>query len=172
MTVRVRRGLPSLRNRRLLREVHRSLRALKSRADFRVCHYSVQRDHVHWLVEARDADALGRGMKALGIRLAKAINRVFGRSGRVFADRYHLHILRTPREVRAALAYVLRNAQKHARKLGVRARQRLDPASSARWFDGWRDVAPDRLAPGLISAPSTWLLRRGWRRYGLIPLRS
>jgi hypothetical protein len=33
--------------------------------------------------------------------------------GRVFVDRYHAHALLTPREVRAALVYVLQNWAKH-----------------------------------------------------------
>jgi hypothetical protein len=41
-------------------------------------------------------------MKALGARLAHAANRLLGRTGPVLADRYHLRVLRTPREVRNA----------------------------------------------------------------------
>jgi hypothetical protein len=41
------------------------------------------------------------------------VNRVFGRRGSVLADRFHLHVLRTPREVRHALSYVLMNARRH-----------------------------------------------------------
>jgi hypothetical protein len=57
----------------------------------------------HLIVEADDENALGRGMKAIGSRLARAVNRVFRRSGAVLVDRYHLRALRTPREVRNAL---------------------------------------------------------------------
>ncbi len=74
-------------------------------------------------------------MKSVTARLARAVNRVFGRAGPVLADRYHARPLRTPREVRNALRSVLLNGRKHAR----RARgARIDPASSGRWFDGWR----------------------------------
>ena len=66
------------------------------------------------IVEAKDRDALGRGMKSIGSRLARAVNRVFKRAGPVLADRYHVRVLRTPREVRNALAYVLLNARRHA----------------------------------------------------------
>jgi hypothetical protein len=75
-------------------------------------------------------------MKAVGARLARAVNRIFDRSGPVLADRYHMRVLKTPREVRNALRYVMLNARRHARKLIGAVR--LDPASSARWFDGWR----------------------------------
>jgi REP-associated tyrosine transposase len=95
--------------------------------------------------------------------LAKAINRALGRHGRVWGDRYHARALRTPREVRNALVYVLNNARKH-----LRAMRGLDPYSSAPWFDGWSaaPVQPEGTAP--ITMPRTWLARVGWRRLGLI----
>jgi transposase len=65
---------------------------------------------------------------------------VFRRAGRVIADRSHVHVLKTPREVRNAIAYVLLNARRHRAKQGRRpsATARVDPASSGRWFSGWR----------------------------------
>ncbi len=88
------------------------------RDDFRLVHYSLQGNHAHLIVEANDADALGRGMKAVGARLARAVNQIFDRSGPVLADRYHARVLRTPREVRNAIAYVLLNARRHAERAG------------------------------------------------------
>jgi putative transposase len=48
----------------------------------------------------------------------------------------------------------------------------LDPASSARWFDGWRPEAASRIqnsgAASEVARPRTWLLRIGWRRHGLV----
>ena len=131
-------------------------------------HYSLLSNHAHLIVEAADRDALGRGMNAVGARLARAANRVFGRRGRVLEERYHLRVLRTPLEVRRAIRYVLLNARRHARRAGRRALS-LDPASSGRWFDGWKRGLVAR-APGLTSVapPHTWLLRTGWRRHGLL----
>jgi hypothetical protein len=88
----------------------------------------------------------------------------------VLKERYHLRVLRTPREVRNVLRYVLLNVRKHGRPTGVRAT--LDAASSARWFDGWRHAPmmpdePQRGAPPVARA-RTWLLRIGWRRHGLL----
>jgi hypothetical protein len=77
-------------------------------------HYSLQGNHAHLIVEAQDPIALGRGMMAIGARLARAVNRIAGRSGPVLADRYHSRMLPTPREVHGALRYVLLNARKHA----------------------------------------------------------
>lgn len=168
VTVRIRKGVPSLRSVKLVREFERSLSQASERGDFRVVHYSLQSNHVHFVVEARDRAALGRGMKSVGARLARAANRVFHRRGAVLAERFHLRVARTPLEVRRVLAYVLLNARRHARRSGPAA---LDPASSARWFDGFQqgpERPPASAGPPAVAAPRTWLLRTGWRRHGLI----
>ena len=173
MTLRVRAGIPSLRRRTFLRELRPSLRRACERGDFRVAHYSVQGNHVHLVVEAAGKEALGRGMKAVSTRVVWAVHRAFGWSGAVLHGRYHLRILRTPREVRSALAYVLLDARKHWRqRFGAAPPVRLDEASSGRWFDGWRTRAPDGgqggSGPRDVAPPHTWLLAVGWRRHGLI----
>ena len=172
VTVRVRPGIPSLRSRRFLAEFRRTLAKVSERGNFRVAHYSVQRDHLHLIVEAAGKDALARGMKSISSRIAFAVNRVFSRTGRVLDGRYHLHALRSPREVRHALAYVLLNARKHWRqRRGAAPPVRLDEASSGRWFDGWRREPPgtaNRHGPPEVALPRTWLLSRGWRRHRLI----
>ena len=172
MTLRVRRGLPALRTRRFLRELRASLREACERRGFRVVHYSVQRNHLHLLVESAGKEALGRGMKAISARVARAMQRAFGLSGPVLHGRYHLRILRTPREVRNALAYVLLNARKHWRERhGAPPPEHLDEASSGCWFEGWRRAPSPRKSPSEapeIAPPRTWLLSIGWRRHGLI----
>ncbi len=139
-----------------------------------MAHYSIQRDHVHLLVESAGKQALASGMKSIASRLAFAVHRVFGRHGRVVDGRYHVHVLRTPREVRNALAYVLLNARKHWKeRRGAAPPVRLDEASSGRWFDGWRgqSAVPARgREPPEVSRPHTWLLAVGWRRHGRIDL--
>jgi putative transposase len=125
-------------------------------------HFSVQRDHVHLIVEANDATALSRGMRGLAIRCALAVNRALGRCGALWSDRYHALALSTPRMVRNALVYVLANARKHLKLLGV------DPCSSARWFDGFAEARPGSPGDPPTRLPRTWLLRVGWRRHGLI----
>ena len=171
VTIRARSDVPSLRTVRLVREVEHSLCAIAQRADFRVVHYSLQHDHVHRLVEAKGAAALSNGMKSLSARLARAVNRIFDRRGPVLDGRYHHRSLGTPREVRAALAYVLLNARKHA---GQRAPVVpdsgcwVDPASSGRWFEGWARCAAPPADGAAVAQAQTWLLRAGWRRHGLI----
>lgn len=177
VTLRVRTGVPSLRSVPIVREIERTFAAGCTRKGFRLVHYSLQGNHAHLIVEARDRDALGRGMKSIAARLARAVNRVANRTGRVFADRYHLRLLPTPREVHHALRYVLLNARRHAAKSRavLTGTVRLDPASSAHWFEGWKrrvpsadtDAAahPDRPP---VARARTWLLAVGWRRYGLL----
>ncbi len=109
-TLRARREVGSLRTDATFLAVRAAL-AQASRTDFRVVHFSVQRDHVHLLVEARSREALSSGMRGLAIRVALAVNRVLVRKGRVWADRWHGRALTTPREVRAALVYVLMNVR-------------------------------------------------------------
>ena len=178
VTLRMRAGLPSLRTVSIVREIERTFAAGCDRADFRLVHYSLQGNHAHLIVEARDHEALGRGMMAIGARLARAVNRIAGRSGRVLADRYHVRMLPTPREVHRALRYVLLNARRHAGKArsALRAATRFDPASSARWFSGWKRLAEEggagrarrQIGRAPIARARTWLLTVGWRRHGLL----
>jgi REP element-mobilizing transposase RayT len=178
VTLRTAQDIPSLRAVRICREIERTFARGCSRPGFRLVHYSLQGNHAHLIVEAQDRQALGRGMMAIASRLARAVNRVADRSGPVLADRYHVRLLRTPKEVRLALRYVLLNARHHAgrTRAGSSFRIALDPASSAQWFDGWkRDMAggdassrPAGNARPPVARARTWLLTVGWRRHGLL----
>jgi putative transposase len=168
VTLRAKRGLPSLRLQTVFSNVRKAL-AHTSHDWFRLLHFSVQSDHVHLMLEARDKKHLSKGMRGLTIRVALSVNRALRRRrGKVWADRYHARALRTPREVRHGLVYVLANWKKHL--LGANG---FDPCSSAWWFEGWK-VPPSSGPPGWDSdeppvwAPSEWLSKMGWKRYGLI----
>jgi putative transposase len=164
VTLRARREVPSLRGPRVLPAVRAAL-AAASRFRLRVCHFSVQADHVHLIVEARDRQALSKGMRGLAIRVALAAHRALGRRGPVWADRWHGRALTTPREVRSALVYVLFNWKKPDRRaMGI------DPCSSGRRFDGWKGLLRTFYVGSTppVAAPKTWLLRAGWRRHGLL----
>jgi REP-associated tyrosine transposase len=133
----------------------------------RVCHFSVQHNHIHLLVEAADATALARALQGLCIRMAKGLNRLMGRKGGVFADHYHARTLRTPTEVQRVLVYVLGNGRKHLPKVGRRLQTGwLDPYSSAAWFDGWSIPLPRLHGPGPVAPAVTWLLKTGYFRAG------
>jgi putative transposase len=144
-------------------QVVKAALARASRDVFRVIAFSVQRNHLHLIVEAEAGAALSRGVQGLSIRIAKAVNRVLGRRGAVWGDRFHARDLTTPREVRNALVYVLQNHRKHGDGRGPR----FDPCSSARWFEGWRLRVEKALSSPVVTA-RTWLARWGWRRHGLL----
>jgi putative transposase len=165
LTLRAVKGLPSFRAKRVYTVLQQAI-AAASREDFRIVEFSVQGNHLHLMVEAKDTRALARGAKGLAIRAARAVNKRLGRKGRVWGDRYHTHALTTPREVRHALVYVIFNIKKHNPNW-----RGLDPCSSASWFDGFRGAsrAPSR-DPSPVHPARTWLATAGWRRHGLISI--
>ena len=124
VTWRLRDEVGSVRRYRTAALARRAI-AAAHKAGFRVLEFSLQGNHLHCLVEAASAVDLARGMQGLAIRLARGWNRVLGRSGTVFAERYHARVLRSPREVRNVLSYILLNARKHAAERGERLSARL-----------------------------------------------
>jgi REP element-mobilizing transposase RayT len=141
VTWRMDREVWNLRSRRCFSVMQRAMYAGALRFGFRLVHYAVMGNHVHLIVEAPDRRALGRAMKGLGVRVARALNRVMKRQGRVIGDRYHAHVLKTPAEVKRARAYQVANARHHYGYVHA------DPFVS---------VAP-------VVRPRTWLLGR-WLR--------
>ena len=105
---------------------------------------------MHLVTEAESRAAMTNGMRALLIRIAKRLNQVMHRSGRLFADRFHERVLRTPNETRNVVRYVLGNHAHHYGRSGV------DPFSSANPSLSESGEAP-------AAAPESWLLRIGWR---------
>jgi REP element-mobilizing transposase RayT len=171
VTLKLRPESAGLRTKTKLRSLKLAFRSGRDRFGFRLIHFSVQSDHLHLLVEATNARALSRGVQGLTIRIARALNRLAQRTGRVFADRFHSRSLDTPREVRNALRYVILNHVKHAK--GATSVP-LDPCASGLYLDGWARAAPptpiDETSP--VAEPKTWLLRIGWKRLGLLSPRE
>jgi REP-associated tyrosine transposase len=169
VTLKVLANVPNLRRRACFAALRTAFMLGKDRFGFRLVHFTVQGTHLHLICEAKDREALTRGMQGLAIRIARRLNRRMGRKGRLFAERYHARTLGSPTEVRRALAYVLNNSRRHAGPDVSFARDWIDPLSSAPWFDGWKWPPmswPESDPP--ISAPATWLLATGWRLRGLI----
>ena len=168
VTVRLMEGLASLRRMRVLGVLKGAFAAGCDRFGFRLVQWSVQSNHIHLLVEAEDNDSLSRGMQGLAVRMARALNKLWERKGRVFSDRFHARILRTPREVRNALVYVLQNARRH----GLKLHSWLDAYASGVWFRGWKEGTPGLVGgtgPLPLARARTWLLETGWwQRHGLI----
>jgi len=171
VTLRARSGLPSFRQQLVHAMLVRILHRQKKRAyagDFQVVEYSIQKNHLHVILEAEDKSSLRSGASGLAIAFAKQLNKLLLRAkGKVWAERYHAHELGTPREVRNALSYVFQNFKKHG---DVAFGHVVDRHSSAALFDGWAvpvltfpDVPPWRTPP-----LRTWMLRTGWKRHGLL----
>lgn len=150
--------------------------AARALPGFRVVEFSVQGDHVHLLVEAASKGCLSSGMRGLAIRIARRVNQLLFRRGRFWADRWHGHVLTSPRSVRHALVYVLHNAKKH----GTIQDACIDPCSSAPYFQRFKEyagAAPVSVSAGIVpmalAPPSTppvvgartWLLRAGWLKH-------
>jgi REP element-mobilizing transposase RayT len=152
-----------------------ALSVVGDRQDFRICQISIQGNHVHLLCEAEDRMALSRGMRAFQISAARGLNGD-RRLGRVFIDRYHATIIRTPTQLRNALSYVFGNWRHHGydRNYG---RTRFDPYSSAISFGGFSELEePEvfRIPPNQdllrVALPKSWLLQRGWKERGGGPI--
>jgi len=164
VTIRAQRALPSLRAAQPFAAIRAAI-AVASNDRFRVVHFSVQGDHLHAIVEADDKKSLSLGIAALKVRAARAVNRTLGRHGPVWSGKYHARALRTPRETRNALLYVIQNWKKH-----IRGARGIDGRSSGPWFDGWTksSVAPPMPSP--VAPARTWLASKGWRERGGGPL--
>ena len=100
VVMRVAPAVGSLRRRTMYKALREATITAAMRERFRIVHVSLQRSHVHMLVEAEHKMALGRGMQGFTISAAKNINLAFGdgekrRRGKVFSDRYHVEVIRS-----------------------------------------------------------------------------
>lgn len=166
VTIKLKGGLPSLRQGKALDVVLAAIERVNRKRLIRIVEFSVQSNHVHLLVEASKSADLSSGMASLNTGLGMRLNRVWNRIGQggVLRERFHMVIIRTPRQMRNALRYVLRNDVHHGLMLGV-----LDPCSSAPSFGGWAQLqgskAQRAAATSCVSAaPRTWLLKVGWQK--------
>ena len=157
VTVKMAPHVYNLRSRRSFRVIERALYHAAHGWEARLIQFSVQGNHIHLLIEAPDQNTLSTCVQRFSIRTAKGLNRMMNKRGRVFADRYHAHLLRTPTEARRARTYLRVNALKHAIDGDARGSSR-----AAGWVDPYSsDAAALSFA---LPRPATWLMRTGWRR--------
>ena len=169
----------SLRRPALYRALRDASVTAAMRERIRIVHISVQRTHVHLLVEAVDKEALARGMQGFQISAARNINTALGdkygrRRGRVFADRYHLVVITSPTQARNVLSYVLNNWRKHGEDRHAPRARMVDSFSSGAAFGGWKELGdqpflwkPDPgFEPMIVYRPRAWMLSDGWTRAG------
>jgi len=156
--------------------IREATRTVARREDFRIVHLSIQRTHIHLLVEAKGKVALAAGMQGFQISAAKHLNAAISqgrpgprRRGTVFPDRYHAVVIASPRQARHALSYVINNWRKHAEDRGeVTRRWDVDWYSSGAMFPDWKESGengfvlrgPSELPPMRVGVPRTWLCAR------------
>jgi REP element-mobilizing transposase RayT len=148
VTQRVRPDVGHLRKQAPAQVLLRTFRDAAERFGTRIAHYSIQGNHLHFVIEADDSSALRKGMQGLAIRIALRLNKRLGRSGPIFADRYHSRVLSSRRALANAIRYVIGNYLHHAREY-------LPPH--------FRDPLATR-ADRPLAEPKLWLLRIGWRK--------
>jgi putative transposase len=179
VTLEVNEEVPNLRAANMAPVVCDAIGRTNRRVDFRVVHICVLGSHVHLICEADGPEALASGMKSLNGTIAKAVNGRLGRKGRVIASRFHLHVLRTKTEVRNAVQYVLRNAERHGlhdawpgwvggtgrgrSETAALALPRPDPLSTAAWFPHWAEqellVAPTQIPASVVRPAQCYLMK-------------
>jgi putative transposase len=179
VTLEVNEEVPNLRAANMAPVVSDAIGRANRRVDFRVVHVCLLGKHVHSICEADSPEALASGMKSLNGTIAKAVNERLGRKDRVIANRFHLHVLRTMTEVRSAVQYVLRNAERHGlheswhgggegsgrgrSETAALALPRPDPSSTAAWFPYWAErellVAPTQIPASVVRPAQCYLMK-------------
>ena len=185
-TLRVVAPIATLRRPDAYHAIRRAMYTIVERSNFRIVHISIERDHLHLLIEADDHESLWDGLRAFESSAAQRLNRAISvatrtrRVGRVFGDRYHARLITSPTQARNTISYILNNWRRHGYDQGMETMfWDVDYYSSGPSFDGWQELdhspflyqTPDypRLS---VSRPRTWLLKTGWRQAGPISMRD
>jgi putative transposase len=174
VTIRTMSDLPSLRQRQTYSAIRAATTAATRQQAFRIVHLSIQDTHIHLIVEADDKGALARGLQSFQISAARQLNKRLARRGRVFDDRYHLVVIRSPKQMRNVLAYVMNNWRRHGADRGFASKWLIDPYASGFAFTGWKELqhgtalwpATATVSWLVVKPPGSWLLTRGWERSG------
>jgi REP element-mobilizing transposase RayT len=168
ITVRILDEVGHARNAAVFRAIDAAMLVVQRREDFRICHLSIQGNHLHIVGEADSRTSLSSGMIAFKTSAARRINKALGREGDVFEDRYHVEVIRSVAQLRNTICYVLNNWRKHGSDRGDH--RRVDPYSTGYHFPGWAEpdipkpfVAPPGADVLPYTPPRTWLLREGWK---------
>jgi hypothetical protein len=181
VTVEVAEDVPNLRAANMAPLVIDAIGRANVREDFRVVHVCILGTHIHMICEAEGVEELANGMRSVNNTIAKAVNKRLGRKGAVMPRRFHSHVLRTKREVRNAVQYVLRNAERHGlhdawpgcargAETGTGTRSALaspglprpDPLSTAAWFPYWAEgelvIASSQIPASVVQPAQCFLM--------------
>jgi REP element-mobilizing transposase RayT len=162
VTLKARSVVPNLRSRRRFSAIKAAFVrcCAQQQRGFRLVHFAVLSNHVHFVVEADSKRALSMGMQKLLHSISRRLNALSLREhgnrqstktgsyralkgwlGRVFCDRYHAHPLKTPTEMERAVRYVRNNAERHYSQ-GAAHSLSVDPCSSFASHEVPLTVAP------------------------------
>ncbi len=180
VTIRIVGNVGGMRRKDIYMALREATIVTAKRQDFRTIHMSIQRDHIHLIVEAENKVALSKGVRGFSISAARQINRAITarggerRTGKVISDRFHARPLTSPRAVRHTIAYVLSNWRHHGEdQTGVARTWKVDPFSSGPLFFDWKELEDSPVLwplrptyhPLIVLRPRTWLLAMGWKRF-------
>ena len=125
-------GLPSLRRGKEYRVLEGCFRKGKERFGCKLIHFGVMSNHVHFIVIVKNTAELSRFMQGLKVRIAKGLNRLWGRKGTVFVERFFARAASGWKQMRRLFHYVMNNARKHGIPV---PKGQPDRFSSARWYE-------------------------------------
>ena len=112
VTMRVAKGVKSLRGQRIYRELQAAIDAAATRPDAIIRDYAVLDTDLHFIIDAENDGALSAATRGLAIRIARTVNPILNRVGqRLFDDRYTATLLRTPAAVRQAQQLIRNSAR-------------------------------------------------------------
>ena len=180
VTLRVVREIGSLRKKAAYHAIRQATLTSAASGRIRIVHISIQRTHIHLLVEAKNKKLLASGLQGFQVSAAKHLNVAFGkitkgprRRGAVFVDRYHAEFVRSPTQMRHAMAYVLLNFRRHREDQAAPMSQwKVDWFSSAWTFPHWSEYGdeaflwrgPPTYEPLWVWRPQTWMAAEGWKK--------
>ena len=132
--MRIEAGLPGLRTRLARAVILKAFREQRGHFEFRIVEFAILSNHMHLIVEAKDAEELAAAMKGLAVRIARGLNKLWERAGQVFADRYWSRVVRKVHELHRLVRYVMQNARRHGVEVPS---DRPDEYSSGPWYEFW-----------------------------------
>ena len=180
VTLRVVREIGSLRKKAAYHAIRQATLTSAASGRIRIVHISIQRTHIHLLVEAKNKKLLAAGLQGFQVSAAKHLNTAFGkvtkgprRRGSVFVDRYHAEIVRSPTQMRHTMGYLLLNFRKHQEdQVAPMSEWKVDWFSSGWIFPHWSEYGdeaflwrgPSTYEPLWTWRPQTWMAAEGWKK--------
>lgn len=106
-----------------------------SKHTFETICFTIQSNHIHIIAEAKDNIVLEKGMRSITNTIVKRLKK-----GSIQMERYHLHVLKNPTEVRYAILYVLNNDVKHTGRLNKKFTKVVSPGRSWPLTSSLKDI--------------------------------